>query len=599
MAGYRHRDSHSTARLDSWCEALQKDNDQLKHEVDLLTNKCYILEEQCKNLFEWKDLFIDVSQKMDTQVDRLESFSRRNNLRFFNVFEGPKENNFQCTRKVIQLLNRFFPIKQWSIDDVERAHRIGPRNEKYEQPRPIIARLFHWQDKLSILMARDNRKEMADTLNICVASDLTNRQNQIIREEKDAGRQAYVWKGHMFHKNRKNQQDDHQNGWRKYSIKTFNFKNDQNYYKKQGSANQENQNAKRTSPYRSANRHQRHGMPLPQQDPTHCESDDLPWTADMASFPSLSRQKMQKSASIHQAHEGRTSQHHSLELHNKPITGRGCDTTTLQEGASTNEDDEISPMLQLSNPPKPQRPAETKGRTSVNQWGIILLSSPDSDDGNHAVHPKDRNDDGCLPFDSLYLLPQLSSSSSHPHPTPQLSSTPSHPHPTSQLSYPPSHPHPTSQLSSTPSHLHLTPPPPTPTSHLQPTPQLPPSPSHPHLPPKPPSSPAPLPHADANADSSETFVKQLADPWISADEVERQSPVYPTPKAERNIPPRTKKNVVKPDQQNFSLESETPRPQTRLARRRAMSRQQHVTECFPCVGVSSSRPKTKKQPPTT
>ncbi|KAL8582253.1 hypothetical protein ACOMHN_037010 [Nucella lapillus] len=202
MAGYRHRDSHSTARLDSWCEALQMDNDQLKHEVDLLTNKCYILEEQCKNLFEWKDLFIDVSQKMDTQVDRLESFSRRNNLRFFNVFEGPKENNFQCTRKVIQLLNRFFPIKQWSIDDVERAHQIGPRNEKYEQPRPIIARLFHWQDKLSILMARDNKKEMADTLNIRVASDLTNRQNQIIREEKDAGRQAYVWKGHMFHKNR-------------------------------------------------------------------------------------------------------------------------------------------------------------------------------------------------------------------------------------------------------------------------------------------------------------------------------------------------------------------------------------------------------------
>ena len=44
----------------------------------------------------------------DKEMDMLESFCRRNNIRFFNVYEGPNEENTACVRKVVQFLNRFY-----------------------------------------------------------------------------------------------------------------------------------------------------------------------------------------------------------------------------------------------------------------------------------------------------------------------------------------------------------------------------------------------------------------------------------------------------------------------------------------------------------
>ena len=61
-------------------------------------------------------------------MDKLEFFSRRNNVRFFNVYEESDETSEDCVRKVVQLLNRFYSQKVWTRDDVERAHRTGPKS---------------------------------------------------------------------------------------------------------------------------------------------------------------------------------------------------------------------------------------------------------------------------------------------------------------------------------------------------------------------------------------------------------------------------------------------------------------------------------------
>ena len=44
---------------------------------------------------------------------------------------------------------------------------------------------------------------MSDTLNIRVATDLTDRQNNILREEKSAGRQAYFHNGRLCYRERR------------------------------------------------------------------------------------------------------------------------------------------------------------------------------------------------------------------------------------------------------------------------------------------------------------------------------------------------------------------------------------------------------------
>ena len=134
--------SNTVHRLETWCSSLQAANDQLQQDIRYLSQKCELFDGQCANLYDWKDHFVKIC--MDKEMDKLESFSRRNNIRFFNVYEGPNEENAACVSKVVQLLNRFYSSsKTWTADDVERSHRTGPKNDNYNCPRPIVARLHN------------------------------------------------------------------------------------------------------------------------------------------------------------------------------------------------------------------------------------------------------------------------------------------------------------------------------------------------------------------------------------------------------------------------------------------------------------------------
>ena len=195
--------SNTVHRLENWRSSLQVANDQFQQDVRYLSQKCELFDGQCANFYDWKDHFVKMCLNIPKEMDKLESFSRRNNVRFFNVYEGSNEEKAACVSKVLQLLNRFYSSsKTWTADDVERAHRTGPKNDNYNRPRPIVALLHRWQDKLTVLQQRDGKKQMADTLNIRVASDLTGRQSSVLRQERSAGRRAYSRNGRLHYNNR-------------------------------------------------------------------------------------------------------------------------------------------------------------------------------------------------------------------------------------------------------------------------------------------------------------------------------------------------------------------------------------------------------------
>ena len=186
--------------LDTRRQSLQCKNDQLKEDVRYLSARCEILQNQPDNFYDWTDHFHGVRQSTGDKVDRLEIFSERNNVKLFNVHEERDETDEDCVRKVVQLLNRFNWHKLWTRDDVDRAPRTGPKSGDINRSRPLIARLHRWSDKISVLPERDGRKAMSDTLNIRVATDLTDRQNNIRREETSDGRQAYFQNGRLLHR---------------------------------------------------------------------------------------------------------------------------------------------------------------------------------------------------------------------------------------------------------------------------------------------------------------------------------------------------------------------------------------------------------------
>ena len=147
-----------------------------------------IAEDQCRTA--------EKLQKLESEIERLESFSRRNNLRFFIIPQPTSETGGDCTRTLVRTLNQFYPSKRWDEDDIERAHRTGSTVSNSRRPRPIIARFFSWRDKMLVLRDRDTRRRMGDR-DMRVADDLTNNQHARLQKDREDGRHAYYKNGRL------------------------------------------------------------------------------------------------------------------------------------------------------------------------------------------------------------------------------------------------------------------------------------------------------------------------------------------------------------------------------------------------------------------
>ena len=82
------------------------------------------------------------------------------------------------------------PNKQWSRDDVIRAHRFGIRYQNsngYTRPQPIITKFAMWSDKMDI---QTKGREQQKRKGVRVAGDLTTRQQKVIKGYRDKGQRA-------------------------------------------------------------------------------------------------------------------------------------------------------------------------------------------------------------------------------------------------------------------------------------------------------------------------------------------------------------------------------------------------------------------------
>ena len=166
--------------LNAWCRSPQTENDHLAIDVKYLAAICEVLEQQGGNLCDWRDYLSRATSDLADHIDKLEAISRQNNIRFFNVCETPSEDYNSCAGKVVRLLNEFYPFKTWMEEDVERAHRVGPKGNN--QPRLLLARMHHWSDKLSLLSERTCRQNMANQVGVKEAADLADRQQEELGE---------------------------------------------------------------------------------------------------------------------------------------------------------------------------------------------------------------------------------------------------------------------------------------------------------------------------------------------------------------------------------------------------------------------------------
>ena len=149
-------------------------------------------------------------QHLEEQVERLETQSRRNNVKIFGVPVTGRQSYDNCAKLVVELLNQYAVFKRWGQDDVERAHRIGKadRSNNRPKPRPVIVKLCRWQDKLDLLRDRRSRDALRRA-GFRLSADLTNRQAAQLRDHRAQGRRAYFRNGRLHVEEEKEERRRH------------------------------------------------------------------------------------------------------------------------------------------------------------------------------------------------------------------------------------------------------------------------------------------------------------------------------------------------------------------------------------------------------
>lgn len=141
-------------------------NTSMEFESKRITN----LEQKTKEL---EKLTAQVLQAQETltkhaeQLNKLERFSRRNNIRIIGL---PQDKNEDCLALTTKILEEKFDLHNIKL---ERAHRDGPKIQG--RPQHLLAKVNCYQDKVNIL--RKQRQVLADVPYFCV-EDLTRQDLQ-------------------------------------------------------------------------------------------------------------------------------------------------------------------------------------------------------------------------------------------------------------------------------------------------------------------------------------------------------------------------------------------------------------------------------------
>ena len=140
-----------------------------------------------------------INNIMQRNTNDLEQYTRRNNVRIFDIDDrNPKETAEETEEKVAQLCrNKLgYNLQPW---EVEVAHRTG--RFQADGNRPIIVRLVSRKTRSGILI---NRKKLKGT-KVVIAEDITHENLRLFRQVRDLDcvSQAWARDGRIFAKSRK------------------------------------------------------------------------------------------------------------------------------------------------------------------------------------------------------------------------------------------------------------------------------------------------------------------------------------------------------------------------------------------------------------
>lgn len=180
--------------ISSKCEHLEHSIADIREDIDVIKQNHDIVNDDIDALAEKVESVIENMSKVDTELDRLESYSRRDNIIIYGIPEAEgEEKSMACKQTALSTLNEHATFKTWGTSDVIRAHRLGVKRVNATRPRPMIVKLHMSDDKVRSLKARPAFKAAG----LGISSDLTSRQRQQLHALKGTNMFGYFKDGQL------------------------------------------------------------------------------------------------------------------------------------------------------------------------------------------------------------------------------------------------------------------------------------------------------------------------------------------------------------------------------------------------------------------
>ena len=190
---------HRIELLESKLFDKDNENADLKKEVDDLQSKLVKQNEDNTNL---KKLIEEKANTASENINNLEQYGRRNNIRINGLTELGTEDMETTTNKLIHEINTRIPDVNVTRGDIDIAHRLGPKKDM--KTRPIIVRFVSRMSKENVLKKRRALKGTGIFLN----EDLTHLNQTVLlsvrKKTPDEVEDAWYSNGKIFKKDKMN-----------------------------------------------------------------------------------------------------------------------------------------------------------------------------------------------------------------------------------------------------------------------------------------------------------------------------------------------------------------------------------------------------------
>ena len=132
----------------------------------------------------------DENKILETNLDRLEQYSSRSNIRLFGVEDSVRDNDLEI--KIIEIFKNKMNLNI-NADQIDRCHRVGSSTRS---SRPVIVTFTNYKSKANVY---NNKKTLKGT-KIVIAEDLTSVRYKLLRgaREKFGARNVWTADGVVF-----------------------------------------------------------------------------------------------------------------------------------------------------------------------------------------------------------------------------------------------------------------------------------------------------------------------------------------------------------------------------------------------------------------